>query len=84
MGAQQTIESVTAVQLRDDDFFPNFSVGDTINVHYTIVEGEKERRIENAAAVVMYQKLLDEAVTGPEKRMKEVGITDEYEFGVFE
>ena len=32
----------------------------------------------------MYQKLLDEAVTGPEKRMKEVGITDEYEFGVFE
>ena len=32
----------------------------------------------------MYQKLLDDAVTGPEKRMKEVGITDEYEFGVFE
>ena len=49
-----------------------------------LIEGEKERRIENAAAVVMYQKLLDEAVTGPEKRMKEVGITDEYEFGVFE
>ena len=43
MGAQQIIESVTADQLRGDDFFPNFSVGDTINVHYTIVEGEKER-----------------------------------------
>ena len=43
MGAQQTIESVTADQLREDDFFPNFSVGDTINVHYTIVEGDKER-----------------------------------------
>lgn len=43
MGQQQTVESVTADQLRSDDFFPDFSVGDTINVHYTIVEGEKER-----------------------------------------
>ena len=43
MGSQQTIESVTADQLREDDFFPDFSVGDTINVHYTIVEGDKER-----------------------------------------
>ncbi len=43
MGQQQTVESVTAGQLRADDFFPDFSVGDTINVHYTIVEGEKER-----------------------------------------
>ncbi len=43
MGQQQTVESVTAGQLREDDFFPDFSVGDTINVHYTIVEGEKER-----------------------------------------
>jgi len=43
MGAQQIIESVTADQLRDKEFFPAFSVGDTINVHYTIVEGDKER-----------------------------------------
>ena len=43
MGQQQTVESVTAGQLREDDFFPDFSVGDTINVHYTIIEGEKER-----------------------------------------
>ncbi len=43
MGQQQTVESVTAGQLRADDSFPDFSVGDTINVHYTIVEGEKER-----------------------------------------
>jgi large subunit ribosomal protein L19 len=43
MGQQQKVESVTAGQLREDDFFPDFSVGDTINVHYTIVEGEKER-----------------------------------------
>ena len=49
-----------------------------------LIQSEKERRLENAAAVEMYQKLLDDAVTGPEKRMKEVGISDEYEFGVFE
>ena len=43
MGQQETVASVTENQLRDEDFFPNFSVGDTINVHYTIVEGDKER-----------------------------------------
>ena len=43
MGAQQTIESVTADQVKEENFFPNFSVGDTINVHYTIIEGDKER-----------------------------------------
>ncbi len=43
MGQQETVASVTTNQLRPDDFFPDFSVGDTINVHYTIVEGDKER-----------------------------------------
>ena len=43
MSTQQLIESVTQNQLREDGFFPNFTVGDTINVHYTIVEGNKER-----------------------------------------
>ena len=38
MGQQETVASVTTDQLRADDFFPDFSVGDTINVHYTIVE----------------------------------------------
>jgi len=49
-----------------------------------LIQDEKERRIDNAAFVEMCQKLLDQAVSGVEKRMKEVGITDEYEFGVFE
>ena len=40
---KKPVASVTADQLRADDFFPDFSVGDTINVHYTIVEGDKER-----------------------------------------
>jgi len=43
MGTQQLIESVTQGQLREDGFFPDFTIGDTINVHYTIVEGDKER-----------------------------------------
>ena len=43
MGTQKLIESVTQNQLREQDFFPNFTIGDTINVHYTIVEGDKER-----------------------------------------
>jgi large subunit ribosomal protein L19 len=43
MGTQKLVESITENQLRDADFFPDFNVGDTINVHYTIVEGEKER-----------------------------------------
>ena len=43
MGAQQLIESVTQGQLREEGFFPDFTIGDTINVHYTIVEGDKER-----------------------------------------
>ncbi|MBI69520.1 MAG: 50S ribosomal protein L19 [Phycisphaerae bacterium] len=43
MGTQQLIESVTQGQLREVGFFPDFTIGDTINVHYTIVEGDKER-----------------------------------------
>ena len=43
MGTQKLIESVTEDQLREQDFFPDFTIGDTINVHYTIVEGDKER-----------------------------------------
>lgn len=55
MGTQQLVESLTAGQLRDDDFFPDFHVGDTINVHYTIVEGEKER-IQVFQGVLIGQK----------------------------
>ncbi len=43
MNAQETIESVTADQLKADEAFPVFGVGDTINVHVRIIEGEKER-----------------------------------------
>lgn len=41
MDTQKLIESLTADQLKTD--MPRFDIGDTINVHYRIVEGDKER-----------------------------------------
>lgn len=41
MGAQQIIESVNQHQLKTD--LPKIFVGDTVNVHSRIIEGEKER-----------------------------------------
>ena len=43
MNRTEFIESVLADQLKPKDTFPDFSVGDTIDDHYLIVEGEKER-----------------------------------------
>ena len=43
MDIQQLLESTTANQLRPDDFFPKFSTGDTLDIHYRILEGDKER-----------------------------------------
>ncbi len=43
MGAQQIVESITASQLRPASEVPDFSIGDTLNVHVRIIEGDKER-----------------------------------------
>ncbi len=43
MNSQHLIESVVADQLKPEKEFPVFSVGDTINVHVRIIEGEKQR-----------------------------------------
>ena len=43
MNRTETIESAVAGQLKADDALPSFSLGDTLDVHYLIVEGEKER-----------------------------------------
>jgi large subunit ribosomal protein L19 len=43
MNAQDTLESVVADQLKPADSFPAFGVGDTLNVHVRIIEGDKER-----------------------------------------
>ena len=41
MNANETVESVVKSQLKKD--LPYFTVGDTLNVHVRIVEGDKER-----------------------------------------
>ena len=43
MNRQLTIEQTTASQLKDAKTLPPYSVGDTIDVHYKIIEGDKER-----------------------------------------
>lgn len=43
MNRTQIIESVVAHQLKNEKELPQFGVGDTIDVHYRIVEGDKER-----------------------------------------
>ena len=39
----QVIEGVVASQMKSAAELPKFSVGDTIDVHYKIIEGDKER-----------------------------------------
>ena len=39
----QILDGVVAGQLKPEAEIPNFSVGDTIDVHYKIIEGDKER-----------------------------------------
>ncbi|MEM9066313.1 MAG: 50S ribosomal protein L19 [Planctomycetota bacterium] len=41
MGAQDILESVASEHLKTD--IPRFDIGDTVNVHTRIVEGDKER-----------------------------------------
>lgn len=41
MGQQQLLESINKSQLKTD--IPEMQIGDTINVHFRIVEGDKER-----------------------------------------
>ena len=43
MNRQNLVESVVADQLKPAGHFPLLSVGDTINVHVRIIEGDKER-----------------------------------------
>ena len=43
MNQVETLESVVADQLKTAEQIPLFSVGDTLNVHVRIIEGDKER-----------------------------------------
>ncbi len=43
MNRTEFVESVMAGQLKAEDQLSDMTIGDTIDVHYRIVEGEKER-----------------------------------------
>jgi large subunit ribosomal protein L19 len=43
MHAVEAVESVVESQLKPANEFPDFSIGDTLNVHVRIIEGDKER-----------------------------------------
>jgi large subunit ribosomal protein L19 len=53
MNKHELIEGITASQLQDG--FPEFSVGDTLDVHVRIIEGDKER-IQVYQGVLIAQK----------------------------
>ncbi len=55
MGTQKLLESVTENQLKPENDFPTFTVGDTINVHFRIIEGDKER-VQVFQGVLIAQK----------------------------
>ncbi len=55
MNRQLTIEQTTANQMKAAGHFPAFSVGDTIDVHYKIIEGDKER-VQIFQGVLIAQK----------------------------
>src|SRR5262245_59819616 len=43
MNTQQIIEGVVSKQLKPAKDIPDFTIGDTVNVHVRIIEGDKER-----------------------------------------
>ena len=43
MDRNKIIESVVADQLKNPKEIPNYRIGDTVDVHYRIIEGDKER-----------------------------------------
>jgi large subunit ribosomal protein L19 len=43
MNSTELLQHVVAGQIKPEKDFPPFSIGDTINVHVRIIEGEKER-----------------------------------------
>jgi len=55
MDRTQIIESVVADQLKDKKDIPNLRIGDTVDVHYKIIEGDKER-IQVFQGVLIAQK----------------------------
>lgn len=72
MGNQQIIESINSDQLKTD--VPRFDIGDTINVHARIVEGDKERiQVFQGTLISRKGRGIDENIT-VRRMVGEVGV----------
>ncbi len=62
MSNQQIIEAINADQLKTD--VPRFDIGDTVNVHVRIVEGDKERvQVFSGTLISRKGRGIDENIT---------------------
>ncbi len=60
----EIVESIVADQLKGNDDLPMMSPGDTIDVHYRIIEGEKERiQIFQGVLLSMNNKGINRTIT---------------------
>ncbi len=72
MGNQNIIESINADALKTD--IPRFDIGDTVNVHLRIVEGEKERiQVYQGTVILRKGRGIDENVT-VRRMVGEIGV----------
>tara|TARA_R110002111_G_scaffold86643_6_gene135784 strand:- start:888 stop:1388 length:501 start_codon:yes stop_codon:yes gene_type:complete len=72
MDTQKLIESINAEALKTD--IPRFDVGDTVNVHLRIVEGEKERvQVYQGTVIGRKGRGIDENVT-VRRMVGEIGV----------
>ena len=72
MGTQQIIESINADALKTD--IPRFDIGDTLNVHVRIVEGEKERtQVYSGVLISRKGRGINEMIT-VRRMVDEVGV----------
>ncbi|MGV6813540.1 MAG: 50S ribosomal protein L19 [Phycisphaerales bacterium] len=72
MGNQNIIESINADALKTD--IPRFDIGDTINVHLRIVEGDKERiQVYQGTLIGRKGRGIDENIT-VRRMVGEVGV----------
>lgn len=62
MGTQQLLESLNAEQIKTD--VPTMDIGDTVNIHARIVEGDKERvQVFQGVLILRKGRGIDEMIT---------------------
>jgi large subunit ribosomal protein L19 len=72
MGQQQILESVSASSIKTD--LPRMDIGDTVNVHFRIVEGDKERtQVFQGTLIARSGRGIDELMT-VRRIVDEVGV----------